>query len=283
MLDSNPPLLLSWDSIKITVSNSKVIDPEKISFQSHFHSLMSMIRILLESILPILVLFPIITYLAKEHTQVKTLIIFTLIFLVYQILIKLPTVIQDVQIIHSKWNWTGKMYSITFGLLVYYSIREYLKPFDFIRLRQEAISFNKTLLVASIPVFLALFSFFGPPRVYDFETLLYESTMPGIDEEIIFRAILLGIMLTTLKERISFFNLSIVNHSLILNGLLFGLAHGLHVTEDFGIKFDYGQGIGTFFYGYLFSWITIQSKSIFIGTISHNLGNLLLYLIPMIK
>ena len=60
-----------------------------------------------------------------------------LIFWVYQILLKAPTQTQHLQIIHSKWNWTGKIFTITFGTCVYYLIRESLKPFDFIGFKKS--------------------------------------------------------------------------------------------------------------------------------------------------
>lgn len=215
--------------------------------------------------------------------NVKTIIFLVLIFWGYQLLLKAPTQTQHVQIIHSKWNWTGKIFTITFGTCVYYLIRESLKPFDFIGFKKESIFLKRPLIVASLPILLAFFSCFSPTTEYDFETLLYEATMPGVDEEIMFRAIFLGIMLNTLKARLSFFNLHISNPSLILNGLLFGLVHGLQVTEELKVNFDLGLGLGTFFYGYLYSWVTVQSRSILLGVFSHNFSNLLLHLIPMIK
>jgi hypothetical protein len=97
-----------------------------------------------------------------------------------------------------------KIFTITFGTCVYYLIRARLKPFDFIGFKKESIFLKRPLIVASLPILLAFFSYFNPKTEYDFETLLYESTMPGIDEEVMFRAVFLGIMLNALKERISF-------------------------------------------------------------------------------
>ena len=250
---------------------------------SNFYTFLGLTRILLESILPALILFPFLLLLAKNQTKVKSIIILVLIFWVYQILLKAPTQTQHIQIIHSKWNWTGKIFTITFGTCVYYLIRESLKPFDFIGFKKESIFLKRPLIVASLPILLAFFSYFNPKTEYDFETLLYESTMPGIDEEIMFRAVFLGIMLNALKERFSFLNLSIRNPSLILNGLLFGLVHGLQITKGLDVNFDYRMGLGTFFYGYLYGWLTIQSRSILLGVLSHNFSNVLIHLIPMIK
>jgi len=45
----------------------------------------------------------------------------------------------------------------------------------------------------------SFFSYFDSAKEFDWETLIFQLTMPGFDEEIIFRAILLGLLLTSLK------------------------------------------------------------------------------------
>ncbi|NBB31712.1 CPBP family intramembrane glutamic endopeptidase [Cellulophaga sp. BC115SP] len=242
-----------------------------------------MMKIIIESILPILVLLPLIPLFISDRNQIKKVVLFSLIFIFYQIILKLPITISEVQFIHSKWNWTGKIFSSIFGVLIYYLLQKELKPHDFIKLRQEQESFLKTLSISSFPVCIALFSYFDTSISFDAETLLFQMTLPGVDEEIMFRAILLGLIIPCFKEGITVLNTNIGNPSVLFVALLFGLVHGLTITNNYKLYFDYYPIIWTSFYGYLWGWISIKSKSILQAIISHNMCNFIMFLIRMIK
>jgi membrane protease YdiL (CAAX protease family) len=117
----------------------------------------------------------------------------------------------------------------------------------------------------------------------DRETLLFQLTMPGLDEEIMFRAILLGLLLTCLKENIKIGQFNFGSPSILIIGLLFGLLHGLTLTDNFSFKFDYLYFLSTFIFGYIWSWITLKSKSILQPLVSHNVSNFIGHLIQMTK
>ena len=117
----------------------------------------------------------------------------------------------------------------------------------------------------------------------DRETLLYQLTMPGLDEEILFRAVLLGLLLTCLKENIKIGQFNLGSPSVLIIGLLFGLLHGLTLTNEFSLKFNSSYFLSTFVFGYVWSWITLKSESILQPVISHNVSNFMMYLIRMTK
>lgn len=240
-------------------------------------------KILIESILPILVLLPLTIFFIKDKGKIKSIGLFSLIFILYQIVLKLPTEISELQIIHSKWNWTGKLFAIIFGVLTYLLLRKRLIPFDFIHFRQDLKSLKKTFLMSCVPICIAIFSYFDTSKQFDKETLLFQLTMPGIDEEIMFRAILLGLLLSCFKDKIIIRNINLGNPSILFIGLLFGVVHGLAITDNYKLTFELSPFIWTFFYGFIWSWITIKSKSILQPIISHNMSNFLQNIIRMTK
>lgn len=69
---------------------------------------------------------------------------------------------------------------------------------------------------------------------FNIETLAFQLTVPGIDEEIIFRGILLGLLMSTLKDKISFFG----NPSILLTAILFGFWHSLTLDKNYSIDFN---------------------------------------------
>lgn len=240
-------------------------------------------KIILESILPLLVLLPLTFFFLIDKRQIKTFGLFSLVFIFYQIILRLPVEFNELQIIHGKWNWTGKTFGIVFGLLAYLFLRQKLKPFDFLRFRQNPKTLKKTFLLTLIPVFTALFSYFGASKQFDMETLLYELTMPGFDEEIMFRGILLGLLLTCFKDKIIIKKRTFGNPSVLFVGLLFGLVHGIGVTNSNKLVFEIYPFLWTFIVGYIWSLIAVESKSILQPIISHNLNNFLQHFITMIK
>ena len=94
--------------------------------------------------------------------------------------------------INGNWNWDGKIYSIVCGIAMYFIFRKQFSENNFFTLKQ-----NKEGLKAAIWTAIAIISLQtlgGALRSKDFniETLLFQLSMPGIDEEIMFRGILLS-------------------------------------------------------------------------------------------
>ena len=94
-----------------------------------------------------------------------------------------------------------------------------------------------------------------------------------------FRGILLGLLATSLKDKISFLG----NPSVLLTAILFGFMHALTLNKDYSIDFEPIYFIQTGFAGYVWGWITIKSRSILLAIVSHNFSNFFGTLSTMIK
>lgn len=241
------------------------------------------LKIFLESALPVLLLLPLIFIFAKDKNQIKTIVLFVLIFICYQILLKIPLEYKAFQIINGKRNWTGKLFGISFGLFTYLILYQKLKPFNFLRFKQDKKALLKTILVSSILICTAFLSYFDNRTDFDIEVLAFQLTMPGIDEEIMFRGILLALLLTCLQEKIRISEKTFGNPSVLIIGILFGLVHGFSVTDGLEFRFDFYPFIWTSVSGYVLSWITVESKSILLPIVSHNMINFIQTLMKMIK
>ncbi|MFN8264422.1 MAG: CPBP family intramembrane glutamic endopeptidase, partial [Chitinophagales bacterium] len=57
--------------------------------------------------------------------------------------------------------------------------------------------------------------------------------------------------------------------------LLFGLAHGISINENFNFSFNYFVLFRTTFDGFLFALLTEKTKSIFPSIVFHNILNLI--------
>jgi membrane protease YdiL (CAAX protease family) len=198
---------------------------------------------------------------------------------VYELVKGLPKFYSWFDFIESSWNWDGKFLGIVWGIICFFLFRKYFVGNDFFRLKQDKQNFKKVLIASTIIVILSTFiwALFGKSD-FDIETLAFQLTVPGIDEEILFRGILLGLLMSSLKDRL----LVLGNPSIVIIAVLFGLMHALTLDKSFIVHFDPIYFLQTGFAGYIWSWITIKSRSILFAILSHNFSNFLGTLATMI-
>lgn len=241
-----------------------------------------MTKIFLEAVLQIILLIPFTILFLKEKTKMNFLriIIFIFCYLVYQISLVLPKINSAFDFIKSDWNWDGKIYGIIFGVVSYFVFRKYFFENNFFTFKQNKEGFKSAKIGAIVVVLLSTIIWFilGKSK-FDLETLAFQISLPALDEEIMFRGILLGILATSLKEKISFLG----NPSILITSVLFGFMHALTLDKNISVNFDPIYFIQTGFAGYIWGWITIKSRSILLAILSHNFSNFLGTLSTMIK
>ncbi|MHC5310980.1 CPBP family intramembrane glutamic endopeptidase [Myroides sp. LJL116] len=241
-----------------------------------------MTKILFEAILQVIILLPFAFILLRERSKIniQRLFIFTITFVVYQVALVLPRINASFDFIESSWNWDGKIYGIICGVLAYLLFRKYFRENDFFTLKQNKKNFRPALFGAVAIVLLSTIAWFILGKSdFNIETLAFQISLPGIDEEIMFRGVLLGLLATSLKDRIKFLG----NPSVLLTAILFGFTHGLTLSEDYSIDFELLYFLQTGFAGYIWGWITIKSRSILLAILSHNFSNFFGTLSTMIK
>ncbi|MDO4782691.1 MAG: CPBP family intramembrane metalloprotease [Capnocytophaga felis] len=241
-----------------------------------------MIKILAESFLQVALLLPFAILFLKEKSKISfiRLLIFVGCYVAYQLFLVLPSINAVFDVIESRWNWEGKALGIICGIGCYLIFRRYFRENDFFTIRQNKENFKPSLIVAVGMILLSTVVWFllGKSE-FDMETLAFQISLPGIDEEIMFRGILLGLLASSLKEKTAF----VGNPSVLLTAILFGLMHGLTLDKSYTIDFDPVYFIQTGFAGYLWGWITLKSRSILLAILSHNFSNFLGTLATMIK
>ncbi|MGE0088334.1 MAG: lysostaphin resistance A-like protein [Bacteroidales bacterium] len=243
---------------------------------------MLMLRILFESFLHVILIISIVFLILKEKSKVnyQRILIFAFCYIVYQLFLSLPAINDEFNFIESRWNWEGKIFGIIWGITSYFLFRRFFHENDFFTLKQNKKSYTQAMLVCIIYVTIStiIWFLFDKPA-YDLESLIFELTLPGIDEEIIFRGIILGLFASSLKNKIPF----IGNPSILLTAVLFALSHALSVKSQYVIDFNLYQFLQTGFTGYILGWVTIKSRSILLALLTHNLSNFLGALSTLIK
>ena len=110
------------------------------------------------------------------------------------------------------------------------------------------------------------------------ETLLFQLTMPGFDEELMFRAVLLGLLLVSLRERLPV----IGNPAVLITAVLFGFMHALTLDKNLSVSFEPIYFVQTGIGGFVWAWIAMRTRSILLPILSHNLANFLAAAVTMV-
>lgn len=241
-------------------------------------------QILLEPLLHIGVILPLLLIFMKGRTQKNFLRILTILFCyaICYIALTIQYYFDGFNIINGNWNWDGKIYSIVCGVVFYAVFRRQFSENNFFTLKQNKEGLRSAVKVALAIVVVqtilgALGGILSGGAEFNIERLLFQLSMPGIDEEIMFRGVLLGLMCSALRTGGATWR----TPAAIINGILFGLVHSLSFVDG-SMQFNVAPFIWTGIIGYALAYITLRTRSILIPMLTHNLCNFFNNLASMI-
>lgn len=180
-------------------------------------------------------------------------------------------------LIGGDWNWQGKILALaaTLGIAA-------LPVFGWkasgLTLVQAPGSLRPALIVA-VPYmgfFLALALAF-PNELTSTETLAFQLTMPGFEEEPFYRGLLLLALMKAFTDRVRFLGVE-WGWGAILSCVLFGLAHAFGLSDG-AFHFDPMTMALTAIPSVLGVWVALRTRSVLIAVVLHNFGNAITLLI----
>ncbi|HEY2866984.1 MAG TPA: CPBP family intramembrane glutamic endopeptidase [Pyrinomonadaceae bacterium] len=181
----------------------------------------------------------------------------------------LPNVVKALDFVPGHWNWSGKILSLAFSLIVIFALK--LSPDAVgLKLKQE----HAAVAWAAIAFFIVWGACLGllfKPGVPDAESLAFQVTMPGLAEEIAYRGIAPALLLslTYHKSHIEGIPWAVV----FVTSAMFGIWHSLSYT--YGTPgFDVISGLFPFIGSILGGWVRFKTKSLLVPIACHSLANL---------
>ena len=226
-----------------------------------------------------------IAQLTTKHSNPKYIILFCGYFLID----------SYTRILGYKWinldalgltaNWSGMLLSLAIALIfILYHSKAIRKDIGFTTL------FNKSTLKLGILIFMGFLAFdfafkmilFPKGGTFDLEQFVFQATLPGLTEEIVYRGILLWILgkafvPTKQVKGICF------GWGFIIVTFLFGMIHGVVLTEAMEFKVDYI----TIVYITLITSLSLGilrkfSGNLILPTLGHNVVNLMNFCIRLL-
>lgn len=184
-------------------------------------------------------------------------------------------------LLHTQWNWFGKCLSILFVCLVL-TCSPWLRNNVGLRWRQATGS--SRLSIGCLFLFLACgiaMGFLMRPKEFSIETLLFQATIPGLDEELMFRGVLLALL-----ERA--FGRSPVNcrrtfgFAGVIVSVIFGLGHAISYNDS-GLQFSAVAFCITGMFAAIVALVRIRSGSLVWPIVLHNAWNSSIFAVAMLR
>jgi membrane protease YdiL (CAAX protease family) len=172
------------------------------------------------------------------------------------------------------WNWEGKFCAMLFSIIFVLIYRKIPLAEYGVTCRHHPSSLRPCLIlttfyvIAGFIIGLLTYSGYG----FSMEYLFFELSMPGLDEEIFFRGVGLTLLNRAFGKNQDLFGAKI-GWGLIIISLLFGLIHGVHLSDELRLKVDIFSVSLTAFSGFLLGWLRERSGSLVLPIAAHNLGN----------
>lgn len=171
----------------------------------------------------------------------------------------------------SAWNWQGKALALAATLLVA-SLPAFGWHRSGLTLAQAAGS-----LKAAIPVVLLYVAFFSgiaglfPSEPATAETVAFQLTMPGLEEESFYRGVLLFALDRAFRGRKRFLGVE-WGWGAVLSCVLFGLAHAFGYSDG-AFSFDPVNMALTAVPSFIAVWLVLRTRSVLLPAVLHNFGN----------
>jgi uncharacterized protein len=172
------------------------------------------------------------------------------------------------------WNWGGKLIAIAVTLVMIRLAASYSRAELGLTLRQEPGSGWPA--VVAIVLMCALS--WGAKAVFEagpdlsIERFLYQSTLPGIDEELFFRALLLAFLHRAFGQGRPLAGAR-VGPAELVNVFLFGAGHGWRIVHG-AMMVDVEALVVTGLLGAGLTWLRQRTGSVLLPILTHNLLNI---------
>ncbi|MEM8771498.1 MAG: CPBP family glutamic-type intramembrane protease [Pseudomonadota bacterium] len=168
------------------------------------------------------------------------------------------------------WNWLGKAMAVIGSLMI-----AFLPAFGRRRVGLTRDQGNNPWLAygltAALAVLVLYLSMIGGDGRSDWETIAFQWTMPGLDEEIFYRGVFLLAMNEAFVRKINILGAPI-GYGGLLTSVLFGLVHSLELSAG-QAQFNLDAFLWTGAPSLLLLWLRERTGSLVLPILAHNMSN----------
>jgi membrane protease YdiL (CAAX protease family) len=169
------------------------------------------------------------------------------------------------------WNWTGKVLALLITLAVA-SLPWFGWRSCGLTLHQKREGLRSALIVtAAVAAIFLYFALTSSDEPANLETIAFQLTMPGAEEEPFYRGILLFALNEAFRGRVRLLGIA-WGWGAILSSALFGLAHAFGYANG-AVSFDLLTFLLTAVPALVAVWLRERTGSLLLPVLLHNFGN----------
>lgn len=166
-----------------------------------------------------------------------------------------------------QWAWSGKLLEVAAFTVVAWRF-----GFEAAGFRRPRGSWIRITLVAVLLVTLpTVIGGSGAPQLPKLSRALYQLTMPGLAEELVYRGVLLASIDRAFTRTWSFLGVR-WGMGAVVTSVLFYFAHALQLGED-GVQIAWSQAPDFLLFGFTLCWLRYRTDSFLPAIVAHNLHN----------
>lgn len=190
--------------------------------------------------------------------------------------IKIPGV--ETMFVDQKYNWSGKILAISTSIIMLVALIKSSPVLSFadagVTLKQNAGSFGPSLVVMAMMIgfIVGLQLLVNDGTNLNAETLIYQATIPGLDEELMFRGILLLTLSLAVTGQTWTVKGATVHWGAIVATLFFAWGHSVFIVDG-AVQADVVAMVITGLLGAALMWIRLRTGSIVMPIVAHNATN----------
>lgn len=236
-------------------------------------------------LLQLFIISPILFFTIKNRNRdsLNIIVVFILFVFIHHLLL-ISYTIETFHFFNQYWNWSGKLLAILGSILFLIFYKKFPISGYGITVHQKTNSIRFSLIILSVFVFASiLIGFFASDKTnFNLDTLMFQLTMPGIDEELAYRGIMIGLLSQVLVSNWKIKKLNLGNPSILITSILFGLLHALNLDKNYTLSFNILYFLWIFCFAFAVGWVFVKSKSILFPIVIHSTTDFLLSFIPML-
>lgn len=218
----------------------------------------------------LLVAGAVIGYADRAHFSLRWLLVAALLVALNDALLtRFHGLLPD--LIGGEWNWEGKLLALiaTLAIVASPAFDRRRAGFTF---KQQRGSLRAALPVAAIYcVFFVTIAIVFPGSPASGEDVAFQLTMPGLEEELFYRGILLFALDRAFTGRKRFLGVD-WGWGAVLSCFLFGMAHAFGFSEG-SFTFDFVTMALTAMPAFIGVWLRLRTGSLLLPVLLHNFGN----------
>jgi membrane protease YdiL (CAAX protease family) len=144
-------------------------------------------------------------------------------------------------------------------------------------MRPASIAVGAILLVE-----LALFWLMIGPAVPSVEDHVFQLTLPGLSEELMFRGLLLALVDRAAPPRLKVLGAQ-MGWGAMATSVLFSAVHAVNLASDWTMTINWMAGLLPLLGGFAFAWLRARTGSLVWPIVLHNAANELATLVAVLK